>query len=494
MNLSPVKAAELLLQRRAIRKSLTLWCQVAGYEPAAHHLLLIDKLEAVARGEITRLMVFMPPGSAKSTYTSILFPAWFLAQNPLANILAASHTQELASRWGRKVRNLISEHSATLGLELSDDSQAADRWELKQGGAYLASGVGGAITGWRADIAIIDDPVKSAEDAASETIQTRNIEWWNSDLMTRLRPGARVVVVSTRWHESDLCGKLLEAQANGGDQWEVLCLPAEAQENDPLGRKPGEFLWSDQADYRYDHVLEHAKATQPPYVWNALYQQNPTPDSGGFIRREWLHLVDAPPPPDTMNIYMGCDFATIEGRGDFTSFVVCGLDPANKLWVLDVFREQASTDRWINAFCSIVKQWRPIAAGLESGQIKNSVGPFLLSQMRAQQAFTYCAEFPSRHSKEIRAQSIRGKISMDGLYIPNAPWRQGLVTELLHFPNGKFDDQLDALSLIGQLIDKTQPGSVRQPQKKRPTIDWARERLIKIDGPPSPMPSFRIKI
>jgi hypothetical protein len=228
---------------------------VAGYEPAAHHLLLIDKLEAVARGEITRLMVFMPPGSAKSTYTSILFPAWFLAQNPLANILAASHTQELASRWGRKVRNLISEHSATLGLELSDDSQAADRWELKQGGAYLASGVGGAITGWRADIAIIDDPVKSAEDAASETIQTRNIEWWNSDLMTRLRPGARVVVVSTRWHESDLCGKLLEAQANGGDQWDVLCLPAEAQDNDPLGRKPGEFLWSDQADYRYDQVL-----------------------------------------------------------------------------------------------------------------------------------------------------------------------------------------------------------------------------------------------
>src|SRR5262249_18515689 len=145
-------AAETLLHRRRVRQSLISWAQHCGYEPAAHQKLLIDRLERVARGEIDRLLVCMPPGAAKSTYTSVLFPPWFLAQHPAAAVIAASHTAELSARWGRRVRNSIIEHGLALGLLLRSDSQAADRWQLTAGGEYLAVGVGQAVLGFRADL------------------------------------------------------------------------------------------------------------------------------------------------------------------------------------------------------------------------------------------------------------------------------------------------------------------------------------------------------
>jgi hypothetical protein len=164
LDISPAIAAELLLKRRRIRRSLIEWCRHCGYKPAPHHRLLIDRLERGARGEIKRLAVFMPPGSAKSTYGSILFPPYVMANAPNRAILAASHTTELAEKWGRRVRNLIAEHSATLGLRLSDDSHAAGRWELDNGGEYHAAGVGTAIVGFRANGALIDDTIRSRED------------------------------------------------------------------------------------------------------------------------------------------------------------------------------------------------------------------------------------------------------------------------------------------------------------------------------------------
>ena len=163
LDISPAHVAEMLLKRRRVRRSLIEWCWHCGFEPAAHHKLLIDRLERVVRGEIKRLAVFMPPGSAKSTYGSILFPPYVMANVPNRAILAASHTTELAERWGRRVRNLIAEHGATLGLRLSADSHAAGRWELENGGEYYAAGVGAAIAGFRADGALIDDPIRSRE-------------------------------------------------------------------------------------------------------------------------------------------------------------------------------------------------------------------------------------------------------------------------------------------------------------------------------------------
>jgi hypothetical protein len=194
----PILAAiEAELARREEVKtslpSLADWCRQCGYEPAKHHLLLVDALEAVASGKVQRLAFFLPPGSAKSTYASVLFPGWFMARMPGASVIMASHTQELAARFGRRVRGIIEEHGGgSLGITLSPESQAAGRWALTSGGEYYAAGVGGAITGFRADLAIIDDPVRSREDADSTTVRDGVHGWYTSDLLTRLKPGGRV--------------------------------------------------------------------------------------------------------------------------------------------------------------------------------------------------------------------------------------------------------------------------------------------------------------
>ena len=180
------EAAQELLTRRSVRKSLTEWCRLCGFEPAEHHKLLIRELEAVARGETRRLAFFLPPGSAKSTYGSVLFPPW-LMQSMAGNVLAASHTTELAEKWGRRVRNLVTEHSLVLGIQVAADNQAAGRWALTTGSEYYAAGVGTGIAGFRAKLGIIDDPIRSRQDADSELIRDRIWDWYINDFRTRDR-------------------------------------------------------------------------------------------------------------------------------------------------------------------------------------------------------------------------------------------------------------------------------------------------------------------
>src|SRR5688572_5028167 len=228
LQVSRSEAAREMLTRRTIRRSLTEFARLCGFEPARHHLLLIGGLEAVERGDLQNLAVFMPPGSAKSTYTSVLFAAW-LMQRQMANVLAASHTTELAEKWGRRVRNLIVEHRHVLGIDLAPDSQAAGRWSLTTGAEYYAAGVGTGIAGFRAKFGLIDDPIRSRQDADSELIRDRIWDWYINDFRTRLVPGARKVLIQTRWHEDDLAGRALNHE-----KWNVIALPAIAEGNDPL--------------------------------------------------------------------------------------------------------------------------------------------------------------------------------------------------------------------------------------------------------------------
>lgn len=463
MLVSPQEAARALLQRRSIRKSLAEWCRFCGYEPAQHHLLLIAKLEALARGEIQRLAVFMPPGSAKSTYSSVLFPPWFFANNPAAMMIAASHTTELAEKWGRRVRNLIADHSFALGVSPSQDSQAAGRWALDQGGEYYAAGVRVAIAGFRADLVNIDDPIRSREDADSQMVRDRIWEWYKGDVSPRVKPKARLLLTQTRWHEDDLAGRFLEEMAKGGDKWEVLSLPAEAEESDALGRKPGKWLWDDE--YGYGQFLRHEKATQLPRNWSALYQQRPTPETGDYFKVEWLKPYDKAPSRETLTVYGASDYAVTADGGDYTVHGVVGIDPADNVYLLDLWREQASSDRWVDAFCDLVLAWKPLGWAEEQGQIKAGVGPFLTKRQGERKAYVAREPFPTRGDKAVRAQSIRGRMAQSGLYVPiHAPWYAAFRAELLSFPAGKHDDQVDMLGLIGQLLDKMTAG--RKPKKE----------------------------
>jgi predicted phage terminase large subunit-like protein len=390
--------------------------------------------------------------------------------------LAASHTTELAEKWGRRVRNLVAQHSATLGIRLSSDSHAAGRWELENGGEYYAAGVGTAIAGFRADGALIDDPIRSREDADSERIRDKTWDWYKSDLLTRLRPGGWVILIQTRWHEDDLAGRVIAEMERGGEQWEIVSLPGEAEAGDLLGRKPGEWLWDD--DYGYAAFLRHEKATQIPRNWSALYQQRPAPETGDYFKAEWFRTYVSEPPRSTLNVYGGSDYAVTSRGGDYTVHIVVGVDPENRMYLLDLWRGQTASDIWIEAWCDLVRKWRPALWAEEKGQIISGVGPYLERRARERQAYTCREQFVSRSDKAVRAQSMRGRMAMLGLYVrQGAPWFADLRSELLSFPAGAHDDQVDALGLVGQLLDRISAGQKPKPpeieyrEAYRPTYD-----------------------
>lgn len=376
------------------------------------------------------------------------------------NILAASHTTELAEKWGRRIRNLIAEHSLALGIGLSADNQAAGRWALTSGGEYYAAGVGTGIAGFRANIGLIDDPIRSRQDADSELIRDRIWEWYINDFSTRLVPGSRQILIQTRWHEDDLAGRALQH-----DDWHVISLPAEADdENDPLGRKLGEWLWSD-GEYGYGQQLEELKRKTPARTWSALYQQRPAPEEGDFFKADWLKPYDKLPALETLRVYGASDYAVTADGGDYTVHIVVGVDPEERMYVLDLWRKQASSDEWVEAFCDTVVEWKPIEWAEEQGQIRAGIGPFLDRRQRERQAWVARTTFPTRGDKAVRAQSIRGRMALNGLYVPvQAQWYPAFRSELLSFPTGKNDDQVDALGLIGQLLDRIMAGHV--PPKK----------------------------
>ena len=396
-------------------------------------------------------MIFAPPGSAKSTYVSVLLIAWYLARYPERSVLAASHTAELAEQWGRRVRSLIAEHGPTLGIELSKDSQAAGRWALKTGGGYFAVGVGGAVVGYRADLIVVDDPVRSRRTPDSKIIRDRTWGWWKSECVTRGKPNCATVLIMTRWNVDDLAGRLLEEQEKTGEPWEIVSLPAEAKEHDALGRKPGAMLWGDD-NSGYALALERLKRTTPPRTWSALYEQTPVVEGGNYFQDSWLKPYTQLPPLETLHVYGASDFAVTRDGGDFTCHGLIGIDPSDRMYLLDVWRKRTSAEEWIEAYLDLVARWKPLEWGFESGQIKSAVGPFLERRARERRIYCSAKTFPSRHDKAIRAQAIRGKMALDGLHVPiHAHWYPDFFAELMSFPAGKHDDQVDMLSLLGQM-------------------------------------------
>ncbi len=477
LQLSRQEAASELLRRRRIRGSLEALAVECGFVPAAHHQLVIEALERIERTPNGRLGIFLPPGSAKSTFASVLFPASYLARNPDKHVLAASHTVELAEKFGRRVRNLISEYGLTLGLQIAGDNQAAGRWALSTGGEYYAAGVGVGIAGFRADLVVIDDPIRSREDADSERVRNRIWDWYLTDLRTRLKPGGRIVLIQTRWHEDDLAGRIAAEMERGGEQWELLSIPAESDgAGDPLGRPAGGFLWGDD-DYGYADRLRAEKeilCRADPRTWSALYQQRPAPESGDFFKAEWLRTVPNLPPVETMRIYGASDYAVTSNGGDYTVHAVLGMASDGRLFLLDIWRGQASSDQWVEAFCDLAAKWRPLEWAEETGQIKSGVGPFLERRMRERRVYVGRQQFPTRGDKAQRAQSIRAFMALNGLHVlGSAPFLADLRAELMAFPAGKHDDQVDALGLVGQLLDRVQVGvaTLRQHQPKRDRYD-----------------------
>lgn len=444
------------------RASFLAWCTEVlrheGLAPAAHHRLLIDHLQRVADGEIPRLMIFMPPGSAKSKYTSELFSAWYMARHPGEPVIGASHTANLALRFSSRIHRYVRAFSEVLGYDLA--TEARDRWEATNGSEYLAAGVKGAIPGYRAKLAIVDDPYSGRDDADSENSRDRVWDWWNGDLMPRLKPDAGIILMHTRYHDNDQAGRLLEVE---GNQWTVLKLPAVAEdENDPLGRAIGEPLWADDT-YGYGAMLLRTRAALEKRgairEWESQYQQNPRPAAGALFKTANIRILDVPPDLAGAQVARGWDLAATRKVGtrdpDWTVGVKLARLASGLFVVLHVFRDRGGPDEvegWVSNVCRADGLSVKISFPEDPGQAGKT-------QMLA---FTrLLAGLDVRSSRETgdkatRAAPVISQVNGGNLAVVKADWNRAFLAELAAFPAGSKDDQVDALSRAFSVIGFTE--------------------------------------
>ena len=464
------------LRGQKARDDLMAFTQVMmpEYEIAAHHQLIADKLMAVERGEINRLMIQMPPRHGKSTLASIWFPAWYIGRNPTKEIITASYSGRLAETFGRKVRNTIAdpEYSKIFpDVSLATDSKANNRWHTNKDGVYLASGVHGASTGYGADLLVIDDPLRDAAEADSELIRDKVWDWFATVAFTRRQKNSAIVIIQTRWHEDDLSGRLLDMDDGN---WEVVKLPAIAKEDDVLGRNIGDALWPEWYPKEVlDETRKVLSAQGGTRFWSALYQQEPTPEEGDYFKAEWFEYYTQRPKTHEMTIYGTSDFAVTDKGGDFTVHMVFGIDENRNIYVLDMYRAQADSHEWVEVLIAMMSEWKPVQWVGEKGQIDRSVGPFLRQMMGERGVYCDIESLPSVQSKAQRAQAIRGRTAMGKLHLPkHLSYTEDIVSECLHFPMGTNDDIVDALSLLGRILDTTYNPGLAVVQKKHRDIRY----------------------
>lgn len=447
---------------------------------ASHHRLLIEKLEAVERGDCTRLMVFMPPGSAKSTYASVIFPVWFMGRKRRRNVIVATYASDLARKIGRRARSIVKQpvFAEVFGCGLSPDSSAADEWALTNENEWMGGGVLSGITGNRADLIVVDDPIKGRQEADSEVIRTRTKDEFDDSIKTRLKPGGRIVIIQTRWHEDDLAGSILPEEYDGesgpilcrdGQVWEVLCLPAEAGVNDPLGRKPGEYLWP---EWFSDDHWQTFRAN--PRTWSALYQQSPTPDDGAFFKREWFVRYKPSDLPAELRKYGTSDYAVTEDGGDFTVHRVWGVDHEGGMWLMPGgYKAQETPDKWIERQIDLVARHEPFAWFGEAGVIQKAIEPMLIRRMKEREIGCRLEWMPSIQDKPTRARGAQSRAAMGMVYVPEGPEGDDILREYVKFPAGKHDDDVDCLSLMGRALDDVHPAILKpKPQEPKPILTW----------------------
>lgn len=426
----------------------------------------------------------MPPGSAKSTYSTVRFPAYYLGKMGAKNIICGSYSADLAESFGKKCRNLIdAEEHQTLFPEcsLKDDSRAKGEWETRTGGSYKSCGVDGSVTGRRGDLLLIDDPVKGRKEADSDTIKESSWQWFKSDFLSRRKPTGAIVIIQTRWIEDDISGRILPEDWDGesgdfvgfdGKVWKVISIQAEAEEgkNDPLGREPGEYLWPEWFTPDYWEETKAAQTAGDMRNWSALYQQTPAPEGGTFFKREWFQFYDEL--PENLNRYITHDDAvTEESEGedpDYTEIGDWGVDSDDNIYAVNWWTGQVTSDVWVDALLDMVEQSNAYVAVGESGVIRRAVEPHLMKRMNKRKIYTRMEWLPTIGDKFARARNFQALASMGKVRFPRTDWARKVIDQLVRFPGTRYDDKVDTCGLIGRAINQTWAAKVPKKVTKLP--------------------------
>ena len=420
----------------------------------SHHRIVAEKFNKLATGELKRLIINMPPRHTKSEFASYLLPAWMVGRNPKLKIIQATHTGELAIKFGRKAKHLIDseEYSKIFETRLQEDSKAAGRWETAQGGEYFAAGVGGAITGRGADLLIIDDP-HSEQDAMSETALESAYEWYTSGPRQRLQPGASIVLVMTRWSTKDLTAMLLKNQKEvKGDQWEVIEFPA-LMEHGPV--------WP---EYWEAEELEKVKATLPVKKWNAQWMQATTSDEGAIIKREWWKVWKHEWIPQLHYVIQSYDTAFMKKEtADFSAITTWGLfypnqDSPLNLILLDAIKDRYEFPELRRKALEQYKYWSPEMVIVEA----KASGLPLTYELR-QMDIPVVNFTPSKgNDKHVRVNSCAPVFESGMVWAPETKFAEEVIEECAAFPHGDNDDLVD--SMTQAVMRFRQGGLIQHPE------------------------------
>jgi predicted phage terminase large subunit-like protein len=423
------------------------------WEWVPHLDLLNDLLLNVVAGKIKRALVTMPPRHGKSEFLSDRFPAWYLLTHPDKRVILASYAAEFAATWGRKARGLLQEFGMRFfDVGLQHDSKAADAWNIQghQGGMQTC-GVGGPLTGKGADILIIDDPVKNAEEANSELIREKTWEWYKSTAYTRLEPGGSIILIQTRWHEDDLAGRILAHAKETGEEWRIINLPAFAEPGDALGRQPDQPLWPE----RYDRpALEATRKTIGSYWFSALYQQRPVPPEGGMFKKAWFRYYTADNDlyrlgsggglvrADHCRRFGTMDLAfSLKKTADYTVLIAWAVTPRADLLMLDMMRSRIDAPDFTKLMKTVYDDHKLDYIGVEK-----MLGTSLVAhgaRMEGMAIRMLVADI-DKISRSIPAQV---RMEAGQIYIPlHHPERETIEHELMSFPFGAHDDIVDCFS------------------------------------------------
>ena len=451
--------AEKKIQNKAKTDFLSfVKCVWPEFIEGSHHRHIAEKFNKLATGEINRLIVNMPPRHTKSEFASYLLPAWMVGRNPKLKIIQATHTGELAIRFGRKAKHLIDseEYAKIFKTTLQEDSKAAGRWETAQGGEYFAAGVGGAITGRGADLLIIDDP-HSEQDAMSESSLENAYEWYTSGPRHRLQPGAKIVLVMTRWSTKDLTAQLLKAQKEvKGDQWEVVEFPAILDD----GPKD-QAVWPEY--WKLDE-LEKVKATLPVAKWNAQWMQRPTSEEGAIIKREWWKAWKHDWIPSLHYVIQSYDTAFLKKEtADYSAITTWGLfypgpdEPLN-LILLDAIKERYEFPELRRKALEQYKYWDPEMVIIEA----KATGLPLTYELR-QMDIPVVNFTPSKgNDKHVRVNSCAPVFESGMVWAPDTKFAEEVIEECAAFPHGDNDDLVD--SMTQAVMRFRQGGLIQHPE------------------------------